>query len=81
VGQTCYCGSRDGGGCFEKDGELGFNVKGSKLRKQLPKNLTGFKNLSGLVDSYPAENDDPQPHVVVAFGLRITNCEPSKPSL
>jgi hypothetical protein len=27
-----------------------------------------------------AENDDPQPQVEVAFGLRITNCDPSKPS-
>lgn len=25
--------------------------------------------------------DDPQPQVVVAFGLRITNCAPSKPSV
>ena len=27
------------------------------------------------------ENDDPQPQVVVAFGLRITNCDPSIPSV
>ena len=27
------------------------------------------------------ENDEPQPQVVEAFGLRITNCAPSKPSL
>ena len=28
-----------------------------------------------------AENEDPQPHVVVAFGFLITNCAPSKSSL
>ena len=27
-----------------------------------------------------AVNEDPQPQVVVAFGLRITNCAPSSPS-
>ncbi len=27
-----------------------------------------------------AENDDPQPHVVCAFGFLITNCAPSRPS-
>ena len=27
-----------------------------------------------------AENEDPQPQVVCAFGLRITNCAPSSPS-
>ena len=27
------------------------------------------------------EKDDPQPQVVVALGLRITNCEPSRPSV
>ena len=26
------------------------------------------------------ENDDPQPQVVVAFGLRMTNCAPSRSS-
>ncbi len=26
------------------------------------------------------ENDEPQPQVVVAFGLRITNCAPSRSS-
>gem|GEM_PF-4349621 len=31
--------------------------------------------------SAQAENDDPQPQVLVAFGLRITNCEPSSPSV
>ncbi len=28
-----------------------------------------------------AENDEPQPQVVVAFGFLITNCEPSRPSV
>ena len=28
-----------------------------------------------------AENDDPQPQVVVAFGFLITNCAPSRSSL
>ena len=32
------------------------------------------------VTSAQAEKDDPQPQVDVAFGLRITNCEPSRPS-
>jgi len=27
-----------------------------------------------------AENEDPHPQVEVAFGLRMTNCDPSKPS-
>jgi hypothetical protein len=27
-----------------------------------------------------AENDEPQPQVVVAFGFLITNCAPSRPS-
>jgi len=27
-----------------------------------------------------AENDEPQPQVVVAFGFLITNCAPSSPS-
>ena len=27
-----------------------------------------------------AENEEPQPQVVCAFGLRITNCAPSRPS-
>jgi hypothetical protein len=26
-------------------------------------------------------NDEPQPQVVVAFGLRMTNCAPCKPSV
>jgi len=28
-----------------------------------------------------AENDEPQPQVVVAFGFLITNCAPSRSSL
>lgn len=28
-----------------------------------------------------AEKEEPQPQVEVAFGLRMTNCEPSKPSV
>lgn len=28
-----------------------------------------------------AEKEEPQPQVDVAFGLRITNCEPSRPSV
>ena len=28
-----------------------------------------------------AEKDEPQPQVNVAFGFRITNCEPSRPSV
>ena len=28
-----------------------------------------------------AENDEPQPQVVVAFGFLITNCAPSRPSV
>ena len=35
--------------------------------------LTGFKN--------QAENEEPQPQVVVAFGFLITNCAPSRSSL
>jgi hypothetical protein len=27
------------------------------------------------------EKDEPQPQVVEAFGFRITNCEPSRPSV
>ena len=27
------------------------------------------------------ENEEPQPQVLVAFGFRITNCEPSRPSV
>ncbi len=27
-----------------------------------------------------AENEEPQPQVVVAFGFLITNCAPSRPS-
>lgn len=27
------------------------------------------------------EKDEPHPHVVVAFGFLITNCEPSNPSV
>ena len=30
--------------------------------------------------SAQAVKEDPQPHVVVAFGLRMTNCAPSSPS-
>jgi len=30
---------------------------------------------------YQAENDEPQPQVVVAFGFLMTNCDPSSPSL
>ncbi len=33
------------------------------------------------VPAHYAENDEPQPQEVVALGLRITNCEPSSPSL
>ncbi len=31
--------------------------------------------------SHYTENDDPQPQVVWALGLRITNCAPSTPSV
>lgn len=30
---------------------------------------------------YQAEKEEPQPQVVVAFGLRITNCAPCRSSL
>lgn len=33
------------------------------------------------VYSSQTENEEPQPQVVVALGLRITNCEPSSPSV
>lgn len=32
-------------------------------------------------DDAQAENEEPQPQVVVALGLRITNCAPSSPSV
>lgn len=34
-----------------------------------------------ILFSDQAENEEPQPQVEVALGLRITNCDPSKPSL
>ena len=34
----------------------------------------------GLANGH-TENDEPQPQVVVALGLRITNCEPYKLSV
>lgn len=43
-----------------------------------------FHNYNACAESSPAgnhaEKDEPQPQVEVAFGLRITNCDPSRPS-
>lgn len=41
------------------------------------------RNLDHLTFSqhYHAEKEEPQPQVVVAFGLRITNCAPDTSSL
>ena len=41
--------------------------------------LSGSLNLLwGMVQT---ENEEPQPHVAVAFGLFTINCEPCRPSL
>ena len=39
------------------------------------------ERIGKLQDVYvDVENDEPQPQVDAAFGLRMTNCEPSNPS-
>ena len=46
------------------------------------KNLKLVLSADNILDvSFYTEKDEPQPQVVVAFGLRITNCAPSKSSL
>jgi hypothetical protein len=59
--------------------------------EMLPSSLAGrnenggqsprFRKSAGLPKGLPqTENDDPHPHVEVAFGFLITNCAPSSPS-
>ncbi len=47
-------------------------------QKKTLKRLFYFRNTAKY---YAGEKEEPQPHVVCAFGLRITNCEPCKSSL
>lgn len=41
----------------------------------------GASSILQLLRSAQAENEEPHPQVLVAFGLRITNWEPSSPSV
>ena len=54
---------------------LGQTIQGSAESGE------GVESLHGQGASAPltqVENDEPQPQVVLAFGLRITNCEPTE---
>ena len=51
-----------------------------KLAAAFPNKKSGRGRFFVAGESAYAENDEPQPQVVVAFGFLITNCAPSRPS-
>ncbi len=69
------------------NGDRRARTQGSRgaLSSAFPQRLMPTKRRpkapSGVHATSYAENDEPQPHVVVAFGFLITNCAPSKSSL